>query len=135
MVNKKAIFIFILFVASNTLKSCLVPLCSKYHYFVSTNNIGEAIPKVTILSTPRNKYYVVTNVDTSMEVFIKSEAFEEPNEFYLMKNKDFFEKESKQYQFVIRDSKFYRTADFKQIKLKLVDKKIEKTIEYKIVDK
>ena len=133
MSNKKAVFI--LFIAFETLKSCLVPLAPKYHYFVSTDNIQKTNPKVTIFSTPRHKNYVVTNVDMIKQVFIKSPAFENPNEFYLMKNQDFFEKEAKQYEFVRRDGKFYRTADYKNITLKIVDRRIEKIIDYKIVDK
>ena len=133
MRNKKAIFI--LFIIFGTLKSCLVPLALKYHYFVSSENIEKDNLKLRIFSTPRNKTYVVTNVDMTTQVFIKSPAFENPNEFYLMKNQDFFEKEAKQYEFVIRDGKFYRTADYKNITLKIVDKKIEKIIDYKIVDK
>lgn len=133
MRNKKAVFI--LFITFGTLKSCLVPLAPKYHYFVSSNNIEKNNVNVKIFSTPKNKTYVVTNVDMTAEVFIKSSAFENPNEFYLMKNQDFFEKEAKQYEFVRRDAKFYRTADYKNITLKIVDRNTEKIIDYKIVEK
>ena len=129
MRNKKTVFI--LFIAFETLKSCLVPLAPKYHYFVSSDNIEKNNPKVTIFSTPKHKDYVVTNVDMTKQVFIKSPAFENPNEFYLMKNQDFFEKETKQYEFVRRDGKFYRTEDYKNITLKIVDR----IIDYKIVEK
>ncbi len=133
MRNKKAIFI--LFIAFETLQSCLVPLAPKYHYFISTDNIEKANPTVTIFSTPAHKNYIVTNVDTTTDVFIKSPAFGNPNEFYLMKNQGFFEKKAKQYELVRRDGKFYRTTDYKKITLKIVDRKIEKIIDYKIVEK
>ena len=48
-----------------------------------------------------------------------------------MKNQDFFEKEAKQYEFVRRDGKFYRTEDYKNITLKIDDR----IINYKIVEK
>lgn len=133
MRNKKVVFILI--ITFETLKSCLVPLSPKYHYFISTNNIEKISPKVVIFSTPIHKNYVVTNVDMATQVFIKSPAFENPYEFYLMKNQDFFEKEAKQFEFVRRDGKFYRTADYKNITLKIVDRKTEKIIDYRIVEK
>lgn len=68
MINKKALFI--LLIVLQTLNSCLVPLAPKYHYFISTNNIEEINPKVTIFSTPRYKYYVVTNVDMTSPWFV-----------------------------------------------------------------
>ena len=133
MSNKKAVFI--LFIAFETLKSCLVPLAPKYHYFVSADTIEKNNPTVQIFSTPIHKNYVVTNVDMTTQVFIKSPAFDNPDEFYSMKNQDFFEKEAKQYEFARRDGKFYRTTDYKNITLKIVDRKTERIIDYKIVEK
>ena len=133
MRNKKAVFL--LFITFGTLKSCLVPHSPTSHYFVSSENIEKNNLKLEIFSTPRNKIYVVTNVDMTTQVFLKSPAFEKPDEFYLMKNQNFFEKEAKQYEFLRIDGKFYRTTDYKRITLKIVDRKIEKIIDYKIVEK
>ena len=132
MKNRRTILI--LFIALGTLKSCLFPLAPVSHYFVPIENF-ENNPKVTIFSTPKSKSYFVTHVDMNAQVFIKSTIFENPNEFYLMKNEDFFEKKAKQYEIIRRDSKFYRTEDYKKIVLKIIDKKIEKIIDYNIVEK
>lgn len=123
---------FILFIIFGTLNSCLVTTAPRYHYFISANNIDKDSIKVTIFSTPKNKDYVVTNTDLNVQVFIKSAVFENPNEFYLMQNKDFFEKKAKQYQIAKRDGKYYRTNDYKSVTLKIISKGDEKIINYKI---
>jgi hypothetical protein len=127
--------LILLVIISGTLQSCLVTTAPRYHYFISTDNIEKDSIKVRIFSTPINKTYVVTNVDMTTQVFIKSPAFENPEEFYLMKNQDFFQKEAKQYEFVKRDGKFYRTEYYKKITLKVIDRNTEKIINYKIVEK
>ena len=73
MRNKKAAFI--LFITIGTLQSCLVPLAPKNHYFVSSDNIEKNNIKVRLFSTPKNKTYVVTNVEMTTQLFIKSSAF------------------------------------------------------------
>ena len=124
--------IFILFIICGTLKSCLVTTAPRYHYFISTNNIEKDSIKVTILSTPKYKHYVVTNTDLNTQVLIKSPIFENPNEFYLMQNQDFFEKKAKQYQVAKRDGKYYRNDDYKNITLKIISEGDEKIINYKM---
>lgn len=66
----------------------------------------------------------------STEVFIQSPAFENPNEFYLMKNQPFFETEAKQFEMKKRDRSFYHTSEYKNVTLKIVSKEGEKTIVY-----
>ena len=124
--------ISILFIISGTLKSCLVTTAPRYHYFISTNYIEKDSIKVTIFSTPKYKDYVVTNIDLNAQVFIKSPIFENPNEFYLMQNQDFFETKAKQYQIAKRDGKYYRTDDYKHITLKIISEGDEKIVNCKV---
>ena len=131
---RKITAVCILFIISGTLNSCLVTTAPRYHYFISNNNIEKDSIKVTIFSTPKYKDYVVTNTDLNAQVLIKSPIFENPNEFYLMQNQDFFEKKAKQYQIAKRDGKYYRTDDYKNITLKIISKGDEKIINYKISD-
>jgi len=130
MRNIKAVFI--LFIACGTLKSCLVTTAPRYHYFISSNNSEKDNLKLTIFSTPKYKHYVVTNTDLNTQIFIKSPIFENPNEFYLMQNQHFFEKKAKQYQMAKRDGKYYRTDDYKNITLKIINGGDEKIINYKM---
>ncbi|HET7117236.1 MAG TPA: hypothetical protein VFI29_12135 [Hanamia sp.] len=123
---------FILFAITATLNSCLVTTAPRYHYFISANNIEKDSIKVTIFSTPKYKDYVVTNTELNAQVLIKSPIFENPNEFYLMQNQDFFEKKAKQYQIAKRDGKYYQTDDYKSATLKIISKGDEKVINYKI---
>jgi hypothetical protein len=123
---------FIVAIVFETLTSCLVPLAPKFHYFVSTDNFEKSIPKVSIFSTPSYKNYVVTDIDTNAQVFIRSPVFENPEEFYAMENQN---TSAKQYKFQRRDGKFYRTADYTHITLKIIDHNSEKTINYSISKK
>ena len=63
-----------------------------------------------------------------------SPVFENPNEFYLMQNQDFFEKKAKQYQIAKGDGKYYRTNNYKNITLKIISEGGEKIITYKMAD-
>ena len=129
---RKIIAVVILFIISSPLKSCLVTTAPRYHYFISTNNIEKDSIKITILSTPKYKHYVVTNIDLNVQVLIKSPIFENSNEFYLMQNQDFFEKKAKQYKIAKRDRKYYRTDDYKDVTLKIISEVDEKIINYKM---
>jgi hypothetical protein len=128
----KAFFILLILIAS--LKSCLVTTAPRYHYLISTNSLEKDSIKVTIFSTPKYKQYVVTNTDLNTQVLIKSPIFENSSEFYLMQNYDFFEINAKQYKFFKRDSKFYRTDDYKRVALKIICEEGEKVINYKVAD-
>lgn len=66
----------------------------------------------------------------SKQVYIQSREFENPNEFYLMKNQPFFETEAKQFEMKKRDRSFYHTGDYKNVTLKIVSKEGEKTTVY-----
>ncbi len=132
----KVIKIFLLlFIALEPLKSCLVLPCASNHYFTSTDNSEKDNPKVIIFSTPKYKEYVVQNVDMNKKVFIKSPIFENPNEFHLMENRDFFQSEAKQYTFNKRDRRFYKDDNYKTITLKIINGEKEKIINYQIVAK
>jgi hypothetical protein len=126
--------VFILLILSATLKSCLVTTAPRYHYFVAGNYLEKDSIKVTIFSTPKYKQYVVTTTDSITQVLVKSPVFENPNEFYLMQNHDFFEKKVKQYKFVKRDSKYYRNDDYKSVTLKIISDGNEKVINYTVTD-
>src|SRR4051812_25827958 len=115
----------------DTLKSCLVPLAPKHHYFVATDTLEKSNPEVSIFSTPSYKDYVVTGIDMNAQVFIKSPVFQNPDEFYEMENESSF---AKHYKFQRRDGKFYRTPDYTSVTLKVIGQKSERTIKYKIVD-
>lgn len=127
--NKK-IFFATLFIILSLFQSCLVLPCSKSHYFTAVDKIENDNVKLQIFSTPKYKSYVVTNMEMSNQVYIQSLAFENPNEFYLMQNQSFFETEAKQFKLQKRDRKFYQTADYKNVTLKIVSKEGEKTIVY-----
>lgn len=131
---KKIKTIFILIILCGILKSCVVTTGPRYHYFISTNNIETDRLKVTIFSTPKYKHYVVTNIDLNTEVFIKSPIFANPNEFYLMQDQNFYEKEAKQYQIAKRDGNYYRTDHYKNITLKVISRETEKIIHYDMID-
>jgi hypothetical protein len=135
MRSKENKAILALFIAMSLMNSCVFPLAPRYHYFDTADSIEENKPTVVIFSTPQHKQYVVTGIIMNAEVFIQSPAFEHPNEFYLMKNRDFFEEKAKQYEIIRNDHKFYRTADFHDITLKIVNGAVEQTIKYKIVEK
>ena len=92
-------------------------------------------PKVSIFSTPRLKSYVVTNINMKAQVLIKSSVFENPEEFYLMKTKPFFDNEAKQFEYAKKDHKFYRTNNYKIITLKIITGDNEKVINYKMIEK
>lgn len=124
--------VFILFIFSGTIYSCLVTQAPRYHYFIATNNIENDSLKITLFSTPKYKHYVVTNTDLKAQVLIKSLIFENPDEYYLMRNQDFNEKKAKQYQIAKRDGKYYRTDDYKSVTLKIISEGEEKIINYKI---
>ena len=129
---RKTKSIFILFITSGTLISCLVTTAPRYHYFISTDNIEKDSINVTIFSTPKYKHYVVTNTDLNTQVLITSPIFENPNEFYMMQNRDFLNKKAKQYQIAKRDGKYYRTDDYKNVTLKIISEGNEKIINYKM---
>lgn len=112
-------------------QSCLVPLAPKTHYFSLVDSTEKSSPKLQIFSTPKYKSYVVTKVDMDAQVFIQSPIFENPNEFYLMKNEAFFGSEAKQYQLEKRDRKFYRMDDYKNARIKIIDATGERIVNYK----
>lgn len=117
---------------AGALSSCLMLPCARNHYFVPTNDTEKDSIKITVFSTPKHKYYVVTNIDLNAQVSIKSSIFENPNKFYLMENQDFFEEKAKQYIIAKRDRKYYRNDDYKKITLKIVSEAGETMISYQI---
>ncbi|MES1215557.1 MAG: hypothetical protein ABUT20_08570 [Bacteroidota bacterium] len=125
----------LLFIALEPLKSCLVLPCATNHYFTSIDSIGKDNPGVIIFSTPKYKKYVVENIAMNTEVFIKSPIFENPDEFHLMENQEFFQNEAKQYTFNIRDRRFYNNDLYKIITLKIINGEKENIINYKIAAK
>ncbi len=126
---------FVLFLILENLTSCLVTTAPRNHYFIQTDNVEKNDPKVSIFSTPRLKNYVVTNVDMKAQVYIRSSIFENPNKFYLMKNQQFFDNEAKQFEFAKKDHKFYRTTNYKDITLKIINGENEKVVNYKMIEK
>jgi hypothetical protein len=126
--------IFTLFAALILMNSCVFPLAPRYHYFNAAENIEKGSPKLIIFSTPKHKTYVVKDIEMNAEVFIKSPAFEHPEEFSLMNNQDFFEQPAKQYEIARNDHRFYQNDDYQVITLKIVNGAAEQTINYKIVD-
>lgn len=132
---KREKLIFSLFIMFAPLNSCVFPLAPRYHYFNTAENIEKGNPKLIIFSTPKHKTYVVKDIDMNAKVFIQSPAFDHPEEFYRMNNQDFFEQKAKQYEITRNDHRFYRTADYRDITLKIVTGEVERTINYKIVEK
>lgn len=112
-------------------QSCLVPLAPKTHYFSSVDSTEKNNSKLQIFSTPKYKSYIVTKLDMDAQVFIQSPVFENPNEFYLMKNEAFFGSEAKQYQLEKRDRKFYRTDNYKNARIKIIDVTRARIINFK----
>lgn len=127
---RKKTHLIALLVITGLFQSCLFPGAPKYHYFTSSGSTEKMSPKLQIFSTPGYKQYIITNVDVNTSVFIQSSVFENPDEFYLMKNEILFGQEAKQFEVKIKDRKFYRDGDYKNIRLKIIDGDGERTIVY-----
>ncbi len=127
--------VLFLFIALGPLKSCLVLPCATNHYFTSVGSTEKENPRVIIFSTPKYKKYVVENIDMNAEVFIKSPIFENPEEFHLMENEDFFQNDAKQFTYNKRDGIFYKNNRYKILTLKIISGEKEKIITYEKVAK
>ena len=113
--------------------SCLVPPAPKHHNYKPQTDNYENAPRLGVFSTPRIKNYFLGNVNLNDEVYIKSNIFENPQEYYIMNNSDHFGKEVKAFDLIIRDSKFYKNPDFRKVSIKIISESGQKIIDYILV--
>jgi len=132
---KKIEFCLISFIFIAVFNSCLVSTTPHNHYFIPSENEQNLTPKLIIFSTPRHKNYIVTNVNKTAQVFIKSPIFENPETYYLMRDEKFYENEAKQYQLDKKDKKFYQSEIYKTVTLKILENGAEKLVNYTMLNK
>ena len=110
--------------------SCLVPPAPKGHGYKPQSDDFKDAPSLGVFSTPGNKIYLLQNVNLTDTVYIKSDIFENPTEYYLMNNSDHFGKEVKAFDLKIRDGKYYSNPDYQNVSIKIKSQSQEKIIDY-----
>ncbi|MCK7590758.1 hypothetical protein M0G43_09245 [Subsaxibacter sp. CAU 1640] len=110
--------------------SCLVPPAPKGHTYKPQSDEYTDAPTLAVFSTPGNKFYFLQNVNLSDTLYIKSDIFENPTEYYQMNNSDHFGKEVKAFNLKITDGKYYTNPDYKSVSIKIKSQSEEKIIDY-----